>query len=579
MLVHERTPITRNLETEALEEIVRWPNAHPRAAFLLAGQFMAARRDQDGFDYFRGRAAARPDQPLFTSLEGLFQARAARTRPLTERIGQVQEAVATLDRAVAQAPGLTTYFRGMVLSEAGDAEAAVRDLEWVVANAGMFPVGLQRGVHRSLARSYAALGREEAAGESLRRSGGGDGSAGDTVLVADYWMTAREGFHFTSPRLVEMAPNVHVAQGYDFADFAFVVTGAGVVAIDAGTVPANVEAALAALRSITTQPITTVILTHAHWDHIGGLEALLGPGVEVIAQAEFPNELRLANSRPLPWTGFFGTEAARHFEAVPDRLVSARETVTVGGVEFVLHPVSGGETSDGLLIEMPSQGVVFTGDVMMPYLGAPFLPEGSAAGLFDTMRLIGELEPRLLVHGHTGLTDSMTIEALPGIEAALHDLHEHVTAALEEGRELPEILGDNHLPAVLRDHPAAAIPYLLMRENFTKRVHHQGSGYWRPNGDGMEVFTRDEWAAALDLVAGGGPEPFVAAARRLLEHDDLALALRILDLSLLRHPDSRPLVDLRSEALARLRERHQALNPFKFIVYSDMAGAELPRAS
>src|SRR5690242_16558547 len=93
MLVHERAPITRNLETEALEEIVNWPNAHPRAAFLLAGQYIAARRDQDGFDYFHERAAARPDQPLFTSLEGLFQARAARTLPLTERIGQVQDAI------------------------------------------------------------------------------------------------------------------------------------------------------------------------------------------------------------------------------------------------------------------------------------------------------------------------------------------------------------------------------------------------------------------------------------------------------------------------------------------------------
>ncbi|MBV8714782.1 MAG: hypothetical protein JOZ65_06910, partial [Chloroflexi bacterium] len=33
---------------------------------------------------------------------------------------------------------------------------------------------------------------------------------------------------------------------------------------------------------------------------------------------------------------------------------------------------------------------------------------------------------------------------------------------------------------------------------------------------------------------------------------------------------------LRRQALDRLRELYQQLNPFKFIVYSDWAGAELP---
>jgi hypothetical protein len=35
------------------------------------------------------------------------------------------------------------------------------------------------------------------------------------------------------------------------------------------------------------------------------------------------------------------------------------------------------------------------------------------------------------------------------------------------------------------------------------------------------------------------------------------------------------LIDLRRQALERLREVYQQLNPFKFIVYSDWAAAEL----
>ena len=47
-------------------------------------------------------------------------------------------------------------------------------------------------------------------------------------------MTARDGFRFRPPRLLEVAPHVYVAHGYDFADIAFVLTNDGVVAIDAG---------------------------------------------------------------------------------------------------------------------------------------------------------------------------------------------------------------------------------------------------------------------------------------------------------------------------------------------------------
>jgi glyoxylase-like metal-dependent hydrolase (beta-lactamase superfamily II) len=84
---------------------------------------------------------------------------------------------------------------------------------------------------------------------------------------------------------------VHVAQGYDFSDLAFVLTAEGIVAIDAASSPEHAAAALRDLREITELPITHVILTHAHFDHIGGLGPLAADGATVIAQANFPDEL------------------------------------------------------------------------------------------------------------------------------------------------------------------------------------------------------------------------------------------------------------------------------------------------
>jgi glyoxylase-like metal-dependent hydrolase (beta-lactamase superfamily II) len=319
-----------------------------------------------------------------------------------------------------------------------------------------------------------------------------------------------------------------------------------------------------------------VLLTHAHWDHIGGLTALRGPATRVIAQARFAEELRLVNETGVPFRYFFGGEGRRRYDVRPDQLVDTRESLTIGGTEFVLYPVHGGETADALLIHLPASDVLFVGDAFMPYLGAPFLPEGSAEGLFETIALIRSLNPRTLIHGHPPLTELFTAEALPSFEAALREVHERTLEGIGAGRTLAEMLEDNWLPGSLRGHPNAVLPFLVIRDNFVQRVVHQRTGYWKADGEGIEVVPSREWAGALNLLAGGQEGAFVRSARVLLEHGDEILALKLVDLGLLSHPASRALPELRRHALDRLRMRYQGLNPFKFIVYSEWAGVDLP---
>jgi glyoxylase-like metal-dependent hydrolase (beta-lactamase superfamily II) len=571
--------IMRDLELEALEEAVRWPNAQVPAIVTLVGRFIATHRDQEAYAYFQERARSQPDQPLFLALEGFFQARVAGQVPLLRRTAWVNEAVAKLDRAVALDPGLPRYFRGLVLAELPKSfrksEAAVADLDWVLQNKDRFPHGLRRSVYRGLARAYTTLGRESEAKNALERSGYSSLDPALPVFTTDGSVSARDGFRFRPPRLIEAAPRVLVAQGYDFADIAFVLTAEGIVAIDAGTTEPSARAAVAALRRVTTQPITHIILTHAHWDHIGGLSAVAAPGTRVIAQAKFADELRIVNETGVTFRYFFGGEGPRRYTVAPDRLVGARETITVGGTELVLYPVRGGETEDALLVHLPESGVLFVGDVFMPFFGAPFLPEGSPEGFFEMLTVIRSLKPRLLVHGHPPLTENWPAEALPGLEAALQELYQRTLRGIGDGRTLVEILHENILPASLREHPNTVLPYLVMRENFVKRVYHQRSGYWKPDGEGMEVLAPKEWAAALNLLAGERESAFVRSARALLGQGDQVLALKLADLGLLSHPRSEALAALRRQALDGLRARHQGLNPFKFIIYSEWAGAGL----
>jgi glyoxylase-like metal-dependent hydrolase (beta-lactamase superfamily II) len=552
-------------------QAVRWPEADRQAVLTLTGLLVAARRYDQGHDYFRERTEAEPQLPLYEALTGFFLA----------QTGHDQDAaLATLDRAAERDLGLPQYLRGIALAIlpgfAGRADNAVSDLEFVIAVKDQFPAGLIRAARYALAKAYSAVGREKDAKAALELSGYAHKADDVPVLTADWSLTARDGARFAPPRFSEPAKGVHLVQGFDFSDFAFVETGAGIVAIDTGSNNRHAQAGLAELRKVTTAPVTHVILTHAHWDHVGGLEGIRDTGTEVIAQANFGAELLVQSSVPVISPYFLAQGESQEQHIIPDRLVSGKETLQVGGVDFVLYPTRGGETCDGLLVHLPEREIVFAGDMIMPYIGAPFLPEGSAEGLFDAMSLIQELNPQLLIHGHPPLTELFTVETFPALETALRDLYNLVVAAIREGRTLTEILHLNHLPSLLHDHPTAVLPYLVIRENLIKRVHHQRSGYWKSGGEGIEHIAPADWAAALDLLSGGRHDAFTETATQILDCGDEALALKIADYGLLAYPDNGPLRVMRQTILHRLAERHQQLNPFKFVYYAGLAGLELP---
>ena len=56
---------------------------------------------------------------------------------------------------------------------------------------------------------------------------------------------------------------------------------------------------------------------------------------------------------------------------------------------------------------------------------------------------------------------------------------------------------------------------------------------------------------------------------------DYALALQIIQPGLLRRPASIVLAGLRATALHRLMEQYQQTDPFKFLIYAELAGAEI----
>jgi glyoxylase-like metal-dependent hydrolase (beta-lactamase superfamily II) len=573
--------ISPNRFLGSLKEAASWPGAGRNTVVALATALVVARADAEGTSYFQDLSERNPADATAQALAGFFEVRVG---------DELDGAITKLDKAATMDVGLPQYFRGLALAEllpdggeaaaergtadTGRADQVIADLELVVAARDQFPVGFLRAAYQGLARAYLVLGRLHQAAEALQRSGLGRAMTDRPPMFTSFSVSAREGMRLSAPSALSPAPDVHVAQSYDFGDFAFIDTSAGIVAIDAGTSPDRVLTAMADLGLKDRAPVSHLILTHAHFDHIGGSAALRGPLTQVIAAAGFPAEAERQRHWSIPHY-LTGTDTSPASDVKPDRLISEQTSVVVGDTEFVLIPVRGGEVTGALMVYLPASGLLFTGDVLMPYLGVPFTAEGSPEGMLEALRYIRELAPRQLIAGHTTLTDNFTIDGLTGLEPALTELHEFALDRIGENMPLPLILDLAYLPTSLRDHPAAVLAYLVSRDCFIARLYHQRTGYWQPDGQGLDPRSPEERAAALDLLAGEKAEAFVNAAATLADQGDLTLALEILDPGLLRHPASRELADLRQAVLVRLMDERQLSDPFGFLFYAELAGAEL----
>lgn len=156
----------------------------------------------------------------------------------------------------------------------------------------------------------------------------------------------------------------------------FVITPAGVVVIDALGSPALAERLLAQIARLTPLPVTHLIVTHYHADHIYGLQTFRARGVRVFAHQAarlYLNsdtaQLRLQASRSelAPWID----EDTRLVQA--DEWLNGDRDLTVGGVRFEIRAVGPAHTPEDLVVYLPSERVLFAGDLVfrsrIPYVG------------------------------------------------------------------------------------------------------------------------------------------------------------------------------------------------------------------
>jgi cyclopropane fatty-acyl-phospholipid synthase-like methyltransferase/glyoxylase-like metal-dependent hydrolase (beta-lactamase superfamily II) len=365
---------------------------------------------------------------------------------------------------------------------------------------------------------------------------------------------------------------VYCATGFALANVLFVVTDESVVVIDTTASSTVARRIFAEFREHCTLPVSHIIYTHNHGDHIGGASVFYTPGTtQVIANIRLLEEVAQRDRVWPYWQMMTSTqfgltlplsERKLNLEVdnepwgyvPPDVLFDQELSFSEGGLSFELHHTEG-ESFDHLMVWIPEIETIFPGDLFynaFPMLSNPLKPARPVLGWARSLERMQSFRPLHFVPSHglpiTGSERIATI--LTNYAAAIRHVHDATVARINAGRPLDQIRQEVRLPPRLARLPYLRERYGTVRWSVEGIVRHY-TGWCGTDPLKLDPGSPDSTARAI-LKASGGPAPILNEARRALREGNGQLALQLGDIVIRARPENGRGHALRDRALAVL---------------------------
>jgi alkyl sulfatase BDS1-like metallo-beta-lactamase superfamily hydrolase len=318
------------------------------------------------------------------------------------------------------------------------------------------------------------------------------------------------------------------------------------------------------LTAVSKNPLKKIILTQSHEDHIGGWHAFNAGGVETIAQANYSHvrgywgglrPIMASRSRHL-WSRDQTKTVVEQTDPVITTTFLDEYSFELGGRRFELYSVKGGETLDSLIVWMPKERTVFTGNMTGPLFGhVPNLYTLRGDKIryvqwyLDGVQRVLDLRPEVLITGHGNpIRGAAEIRRqLSKIRDATQYVKDRTWEGMNAGVDLWTLMGSISLPpelAVGQGH--GKVPWMV------RAIWEEHLGWFRYEST-TELYNVPPKSVSADWVElAGGAEPVLARARKHIEEVRPLQAMHLAEAVLATNPKSTAALTVKLSATEHL---------------------------
>ena len=322
-----------------------------------------------------------------------------------------------------------------------------------------------------------------------------------------------------------------------------------------------------------TGPTRAILVTQGHADHWGGVNSLRDADTEIVMHRNYRywrgDHERLMGYR-MPKTSFafkkFSDAVLEHFKTIdpatidfsfpePTTTFDQRHELTVGGRTFELAWTPGGETTDAMVVWLPQDRILFTGNLFGPLFGhVPNLMTIRGDRYRDPILYIEALNtvlaygPRQLITGHFVPIEGADriAEEVTAMRDAMQAVHDRTVELMNSGADVYTAMREVTVP----EHLDIGEGYGQTSWN-VRAIWEMYAG-WFQHRSTTELYGVATDAVATDVVGAAGADALVEAARARVDAGQPVQALHLTDLVLAAEPQH-------SGARAAAADAHEAL--------------------